>query len=411
LSDQPHRGSAGAWLFAAAVALTLGVVIAVVIVVTAAHNSVGPQPTIGRHQASIGNARFNRDANRCHLHPAHRRATFTDQSGSLLLGLSATIRGFTGRAQCEETRLAQDTGVSAVREDLGWATIEPKPGRFHWSSYDAVVRTATNAGLMILPVLDDAPAWAAPTSDSLPASPAAYAAFVAAAVRRYGPGGTFWRANPRLPARPAIWYELWNEPYYAIHNRDPGLYARLVKAAATAGRSANPAARFLIEADAFYTTPGGSVGDWIAGMYAAVPDLNRYFDVVAVHPYGGDPTIDTPDGDVTTLPALRLARDRQEFVAHGAADKPVWITEIGWSTCVGDSVCVSEAQQAAYLKSFLSLARTSWSSYVRAVFVYDLRDSAPAPADDVGAWFGLLGAKLSHKPAWQVLRDAATAAS
>ena len=387
------------------------IVIVIVIAAKVAHKPGGPQPIIGRHEASIGNALFDRNANRCHLRPARRRATLTDQSGSLLLGLSATIRGFTGRAQCEEARLAQDTGVSAIREDLGWAMIEPHPGRFDWTSYDAVVRTATNAGLTVLPVLDDAPAWAAPTGDSLPTSTSAYAAFVAAAVHRYGPGGTFWQANPRLPARPAIWYELWNEPYYAIHNRDPGLYARLVQAATTAGRSANPAARFLIEADAFYTTPGGSVGDWIAGMYAAVPDLNRYFDAVAVHPYGGDPAVDTPGGDVTTLPALRLARVRQEFIAHAAAAKPVWITEIGWSTCVGDSVCVSEDQQASYLQSFLRLAHTSWAGYVRAVFVYDLRDSAPAPADDVGAWFGLLSAKLSHKPAWQVLRDAATGRS
>ena len=186
------------------------------------------------------------------------------------------------------------TGVQAVREDISWAQTEPKRNQFRWAHYDAVVRTATEAGLMVLPLLDEAPAWAAPTSTSLPSAPAGYAAFVAATVARYGPRGAFWRTNPRLPKHPLVWYELWNEPYYADHNRDPGVYARLVRAAVIAARAANPAARFLIEADAFYLTSAGDRADWIAGMYAAVPDLGRYFEALAVHPYGGDPAIDRP---------------------------------------------------------------------------------------------------------------------
>ncbi len=262
---------------------------------------------------------------------------------------------------------------------------------------------------MVLPILDDAPAWAAQTSSTVPSAPASYAAFTAAAVARYGPGGAFWRAHPRLPARPLVWYELWNEPYYADHNRDPGVYARLVRAAVTAGRAANPAARFLIEGDASYESSAGNRADWIAGMYAAVPDLGRYFDGLAVHPYGGEPAAGSGQ-DIVNDPVARLEWSHQELEAHGDAGKPLWVTEIGWSTCAGILNCVSEAQQASYLRVFLRLARTRWRSYVRAVFVYQLHDEAPNPLTNREAWFGLLRPDLSHKPAWQVLHDAATGA-
>ncbi len=350
---------------------------------------------------ALGNQAFNRAAASCHLIPGTPRAP----QPPLLLGISASLRLFPGRAQCEEARLAQATGVQAVREDLSWAQAEPQPGRYDWTNYDAVVATATNAGLMVLPVLDDAPAWAEPTPTTVPSTPASYAAFTAAAVARYGPGGTFWRGHPELPARPLVWYELWNEPYYADHNRDPGEYARLVRAAVTAGRAANRGARFLIEADTTYQTPAGNTADWIGGLYAAVPDLGRYFDALAVHPYGGNPEVYTPP-DASGQPG-RVALAHAELAAHGDGAKPLWVTEIGWSTCSGADGCVNETQQATYLSEFLRLARTTWSSYVRAVFVYDLRDSASRP-DDREAWFGLLAPDLSRKPAWQSLHDAAT---
>jgi hypothetical protein len=366
-------------------------------------------PPIDRQSAAIGNEVFNHAAARCRLTPGAAR-TASAARVPLLLGLSASLRLFGGQARCEEARLAQATGVHAVRDDLSWAQAEPAPNRYDWSGYDAVVRTAAEAGLIVLPVLDDAPGWAAPTRISLPSNPGPYAQFVAAAVSRYGPGGSFWRANPELPEHPLVWYELWNEPYYADVNRSPGVYARLVQRAATAGRAANPAARFLIEAVDFYTTSAGDRAYWIPGMHAAVPDLGKYFDGVAVHPYGGDPAIFTPRANADGQPAYRIARVHGQLIAAGYGDKPLWVTEIGWSTCSGADVCVSEAQQATFLRTFLKLADTTWRSYVRAAFVYDLRDVAPNPIDDREAWFGLVRPDLSHKPAWQVLHDAAQGA-
>ena len=352
-------------------------------------NSAKP---VGGHAAARGNAVFNRAASGCVASPGDAARTEPGPGAQppLVLGLSAAIRLYTGRAQCAQTRLARATGVHWLREDLSWAQSEPRPNRYNWSGYDAVIRTAVQAGMTVLPILDDPPSWAAPTSTSLPTEPGAYAAFVAAAVSRYGPGGSFWQANPRLPVRPIVWYELWNEPYFASGNRDPGVYARLVRAAVVAGRAANPAVRFLIEAAASYQTSTSGSGDWIGGMYAAVPNLGSYYDGLAVHPYGGDPATDPSPGDMDTDPVGEVDQVHQELVAHGDGSKPLWVTEIGWSTCAGADLCVTEAQQASYLRTFLSLAGTAWKPYVRAVFVYALRDSAPHLRSDREAWYGLL---------------------
>ena len=394
----PHRLSIGL------IALLVAAGAAVGLVVGGRQTPSSGRP-VGAASAAIGEELFRRAAAHCHLMAATGRGR---GQSSLLLGLHASLRYFAGGWRCEETRLAQGTGVQAVREDISWAATEPQPNRYRWANFDAVVRTATQAGLTLLPVLDDPPRWAAPTRESLPSSPGAYAAFVAAVVARYGRGGAFWRANPRLPARPLVWYELWNEPY-ADSKPDPAVYAHLVQAAVTAGRAANPTARFLMEAATVYQTASGHRADWLAAMYAAVPDLGQYFDGLAVHPYGGNPAIYTPNGNTDNQPG-RVEEAHRELAAHGDGGKPLWVTEIGWSTCTGADDCVSEGQQAAYLRTFLKLARTTWRSYVRAVFVYDLRDLAPNPPDDREAWFGLLRPNLSRKPAWQALHNAATGA-
>jgi hypothetical protein len=398
-----HSRRRGWWIGVVVVVMGAGAVVVLLV----SRGQPGPSGApVDARAAAIGNASFNGAAARCRPMPTRVSRTSAQQP-SLLLGLNAAVRLFPGRARCEEARLAQATGVRALRDDISWAETEPQPNRYNWTNFDAVVTIATEDGMLVLPVLDDSPTWAAPTGASLPSDVGPYAAFVAATVARYGPGGTFWRAHPRLPARPLVWYELWNEPYFADRNRDPSAYARLVRAAVVAGRAANHAARFLIEADLLYQTLGGGLANWIGGMYAAVPDLGRYFDGVAVHPYGGNPAIYTPDTNTNDQPG-RIEQVHAELVAHGDGDKPLWVTEIGWSTCSGDDLCVSEAQQAAYLRTFLRLASTTWSSYVRAVFVYSLRDLAPAPRDERVAWYGLLRPDLSRKPAWWVLHEAAT---
>jgi hypothetical protein len=333
-----------------------------------------------------------------------------DARRPLRVGLNANTQA-QGRGAGVEQDRARQAGVRWLREDFEWDVVQPRRGRWEWSRYDAVVAGAAERRMFVLPLLSGSASWAAPAWNVLPRDRGEYADYVARVVRRYGPGGRFWRSRPRLAAYAPSHFEIWNEPYLELFSSDrvdPSRYARLVKAAAAAGRAANPRARFLIEADTYYTAGPGDYRNWIHDMYRAVPDLNRWFDGVAVHPYSSEraPDFYTPRRP-TRWQFRRLEEERAAFVRHGASDKPFWITEIGWATCTGNSDCVSESAQAANIARVFELARTKYRSFLDAVFVYHLNDWGPADESNKEYWFGLTRRDGSRKPAFAALRAAA----
>jgi polysaccharide biosynthesis protein PslG len=301
----------------------------------------------------------------------------------------------------------RSVGVTMERVEIAWPQVEARRGRFNWHHYDHLIGLAAKHGITVLPLVMGIPGWAG-SLHSLTADPPGFAAFTALVVRRYGPHGSLWRAHPKLPYHPAVWFEIWNEPYLAQFSDggpQPGAYARLFKLAATAGRKANPQARFLIAADTSGLTDSGNEVPWVEGMYAAVPDLNQYFDGVAAHPYSAPhgPLVFAA-GSARRFEFRRLETLHGMFLAEGA-NKPFWITEVGWSTCPGSPTdCVTEAQQATYVGQVLDEIRRSYSSWVKAVFFYNYRDS-PDSTDpsDKEQWFGLIRRSGSAKPAWAVL--------
>jgi polysaccharide biosynthesis protein PslG len=303
-----------------------------------------------------------------------------------------------------------------LREGFYWSRIEPKPGTFTFAHYDHLVQLAAQHGVRLLVILYQAPRWAARTPTTVPADPTAYAAYVAAVVGRYGPGGTFWSSHPSLPSDTVQTFEIWNEAYYSNGNGgqyNPGRYARLVKAAVTAGRAANPAARFLIGAEMqgeFVQSKAGARSWvwWVDAMYQAVPDLNNYFDGASVHPYGHDITHRSPA--IVGQPYYgydqmrRIELIRKQFVNHGAASKPFWATEVGWPTCTHGTIrCVTPAGQLTSLDTLMRYARTRWKSYVRAVFVFYFDDVGRNSADPDND-YGLIYYNRRPKPALPAFR-------
>ena len=55
---------------------------------------------------------------------------------------------------------------------------------------------------------------------------------------------------------------------------------------------------------------------------------------------------------------------------QAGADKPIWVTELGWSTDPARRDSVDEQTQAAYERQALALIDTQWSSFVPHSFVY-----------------------------------------
>lgn len=338
-------------------------------------------------------------------------------------GPSPIVGVIAGTAQWRGAGMAQrlkqvvsKSDAKWLREGFYWKQIEPKPGKFTFARYDHLVTLAAQHHVHLLVELWMAPRWAARTPTTVPADPAAYAAYVAAVVGRYGPGGTFWAAHPNLAAYAVPTFEIWNEAYYSNGNGghyNPGRYARLVKAAVTAGRAADPAAKFLMGAEmegefVQSRAQGRSWVWWVDALYKAVPDLNSYFDGVSVHPYGHDITHRSPA--IYGQPYYgydqmrRVELIRKQFVKHGAASKPFWVTEVGWPTCKHGTIrCVTPAGQVKSLNALMRYARTTWKSYVRAVFVFYYDDVGADSANPMND-YGLIYFNRRPKPALPVFK-------
>ncbi len=319
-----------------------------------------PRAVPGRHvhygvRVAVPGARWSREVTIAYAalkkpQPASAPAPAPSTAASTVPFVKGMVMGLGGWGAQAPQVAGEGVAAGATwdREDLSWASVEPAPGVFNWSSFDNVIAVAKAKGLTVLPVMGYVPSWSS-VDDT-----AGYAAFVRAAVQRYGPGTS---AN-------LSWFELWNEPYFNYTmpgGSNAAKYARLYDAAAIAAKQVNPGARLLIAADTA-PTEGGS--NWIDAMFSAVPDIGQYVDGISVHPYGADPSIPTSQSNWSFQ---RVDDIRAKFLAHGV-DKPEWITEVGWST-----YSVSEVQQASYYADLFTQIR-SRLSFIRAVFPYCLRE-------------------------------------
>ena len=287
-----------------------------------------------------------------------------------MVGLNANVSGWGGASTAGRLdEVTSATHTKWLREEFRWDTIEPSPGHFDFSYYDHFMLLAAQHGMHVLPLLYETPSWAGAGSSD-PSDPTAFAQYVAAVIGRYGANGSFWAENPSLRGSAIQTWEIWNEPFFSSGNNgsyDPASYARLIKAAAIAGRTADPSAQFLIASEMHSARDSnGNWQWWTDALYQAVPDLNNYFDGVAVHAYGTNTTTLTPmvaGQPYNNYDRMRRIEDiHQQFLTHGATHKPFWITEIGWSTCTDSPNCVTPTQQAANLSTLFADLHGSWAT-------------------------------------------------
>jgi hypothetical protein len=330
--------------------------------------------------------------------------------------LNADVAGWGGASTAGRlNQVVSTTGARWLREELDWATIEPQPGKFDFSYYDHFMVLAARRGERILALLYGTPSWAGSNYNAIPSDPTSFAAYVAAVVNRYGPHGSLWAQHPALAGSAIRVLEIWNEPFLGTGDNgvyDPARYGRLVKAAAIAAHGADSAVRILMAAEMQSARDtNGNWQWWVDALYQAVPDLNRYFDGIAMHDYGNDMTTLNqiiPGQPYPNYGYVRRIEDlRRQFIAHGAGAKPFWITEVGWSTCTDSATCVTPAQQAANLATLFGDVRATWRDWVQAVFVYRFSDGAdPTTVQDA---YGLTTPSGAPKPALAVFRSAVSA--
>jgi polysaccharide biosynthesis protein PslG len=301
-----------------------------------------------------------------------------------------------------EAQLARlgDGGVGTLRVNLAWGSVQAGPDApYDWSHYDPVVLGAAKNRVRVLATVYSTPSWAASTAEVPPLgrSLAGFEDFARAAVRRYGADGTLWAEHPDVPKLPVTDWQLWNEPNSPLFWKpkpEADQYLRLLRAFHSAVEGADPSARILLGGLFPTPTDGISSDDFLSALYdGGGRDL---FDAVALHPYARTPR-DAID---------RVAQTRRILRRLGDADKPIWITEVGWaSRGTPPGLVVGLQGQANYLKQTFELASADRDRLkIAGVIWYSLSDT-PGPL-----WVGHCGLFTvdgTPKPAWEAFAKAA----
>jgi hypothetical protein len=223
-----------------------------------------------------------------------------------------------------ESAAMRHDGIGTERMEIAWDLVEPSRGSYDFALADRKVLAAAGAGIDVLGLIVRCPAWAAKRPGSVfspPRDRADYAAFARVLVARYGPGGTLWRRHPEVGARPVRAWQIWNEPNIAVYWTDQPFmrgYARLLSSAYTAIKRADPGATVVMAGLANFS--------WrdLGRLFRSAGTKLR-FDAAAVHPFSGRPS--------NSLKIVQLNRDVLD--EHAARAKPIWITELTWSSAKG----------------------------------------------------------------------------
>src|SRR4051794_12474211 len=309
-------------------------------------------------------------------------------------GLETDITwGVSSAVQNQDASAMRDLGVSWTRLTMSWHDAEPSKGSYsssYLSSFDTALQLARATGAHVIISVYQSPQWASGSGDkeAPPQNPSDYKDFMWAMAHRYAGQVTGW--------------EIWNEenlPRFWGGSPNAAAYANLLKNGFWGVKSADPSAQVIFG--------GMSESDWqfLEGAYAAVPDLGNYYDVMAVHPYAPQTSPDyvgIDNGHITKDSFAGYREVRRVMLAHGT-DKPLYFTEMGWSTTSQAGMGVSAQQQADY--TTLAWKCMQQDPYVQVGILYSLRNNYWAnDADDWEDQLGLTTTGWSQKPAYGAFR-------
>jgi hypothetical protein len=265
--------------------------------------------------------------------------------------------------------LARRTQVGWVRIDLPWSQVNPAPEVWDFGSTDAQVAAARAEGLEVLAILSRAPAWlgGGERGTRPPADLDPWRQFVARAASRYA---------GRIAA-----YEVWNEPDFFDEGTGVGwnaaarLYLDYLHAAAREIRRLAPGT--LVAGPALSSGPTPRTAELLRLLESTLHPDGRAIDdldVVTLH-------ANVLDDDGVGQWLTRLLGNKLYPLASllpSAAGKPIWVTELGWTTAE-----VGETSQSANLAEALRhlSGASDWPSCANVgnfrlthAFVYKLMD-------------------------------------
>jgi hypothetical protein len=295
------------------------------------------------------------------------------------------------------TRLA-DSHAKSVRIWAFASQIESAPGvvvGWRVDEYRAFARRAQGLGIGVVITLMGTPGSSTPPD---PATYARVAGELAGALKGSG----------------VIGYEVWNEPDdgpYWHGAPNAAEYAAMLKAAYPAFKGGDPGAAVVT---------GGLVAndyDFLQALYAN--GAKGAFDAVGVHTDTACLTTDPreyyrePSGRIGRYSFTGYREIRRTMLGNGD-DKPIWLTELGWSTT--DAICnvgeragtkpggVAFAQQSDFLtKAYGCLANDPYVTEALWFSLGDIDSSSP----DYDRRLGLADQAFNPKPAFAAFQGAA----
>lgn len=233
-----------------------------------------------------------------------------------------------------EMTLAHNLGVYNVRMGASWPLLETSRGVYDWARMDYIVNAAKQHGVLLQPVLDYSPTWAAAKVTIAP-SAIDWQTFVAAFVSRYR--GDFKAV------------ELWNEPDGAEWQSGEAAYVNtILKPGYAAAKAADPNIQVMM---------GGTINDsgtccaWLQGLYSN--GGGNYFDIASFHDYGGN---------MGTI----AAQYQSVLSANGQPNKPIYLGEYGVNA---HSNTIYDTQQQSLIQGVMSS-----SGSIAVADLWDLRD-------------------------------------
>lgn len=332
----------------------------------------------------------------------------------------------------EDFARMNDNGVGLMRIQLSWKKVQPDegaceselpvppevpvPGTCEWGYYDRIIGGAAAAGVEVMPYLLNVPPWISEHENAPPirsdADRRAWTDWLAATVRRYGPAGSFWSEeyaaeHPGAAPLPIRRWQVWNEPSddtFWHPQPNPAEYGDLVELTGAAIHAADPAAEVILAG--VFGTPNEDHGGIAAKPFLSAlfrsRDLGSAFDSLALHPYG--PTLKRSLGQVR--------RARTVFKRAGFADRPLWITELGWAS--GGShpqLSKTPARQARLLrKAYAAYERRRASWGIAGVTWFAWQDTEERNVCAFCTDVGLVTVDRQEKPALGAYRRVATGA-
>lgn len=318
-------------------------------------------------------------------------------------------------------------GIGWVRfENFKWPMVSGKPNEYSfnpgpapWSlDIDDAMKTYTDAGISVIPMMFLTPNWAADEVPGLkdkmklsrvPRSNDLFAQFAYQTVARYGskkiPSDKLLTQDKVSGKNLIKYFELGNEPdLNPYRGKDLPTWGAWVgtvdqfwetyKAGALAVKEADPDAKVPSPGFAGVTTE--VVDSMRSYTYADGTHPIDYCDMLSVHFYSGRTPPEIAAHDSNNAKELKVTFDEQvrrtcEWRDRNKPGIPIWLTETGYDT--GGPIGTNERTQSARLPRVVMI---SLHNGFDKVIVY--RESGSTPTQHAAA--GVLRNDLTRRPSW-----------